>query len=182
MNAQGPFGARIIHTSSLTASNIAPMASWSVLQDSVLSRGGNVRRFHRVAAHRLICGEKALDDRLGTLVQAVVKRLIPLQQRPEPQEHESDTRYKARSGPPLPTTLGCYELRPTTLGHAVTELPPIIWSPTPASIGLAKAASSPVIGHAVRTRQRSTPVSTLQRSPSINNVRCLDHPSACLMN
>jgi hypothetical protein len=41
-------------------------------------------------------------DRLGTLVQAVAKRLIPLQQRPEPQEHESDTRYKARSGPPLP--------------------------------------------------------------------------------
>jgi hypothetical protein len=30
---------------------------------------------------------------------------------------------KARSGPPLPTTLGCYELRPTALGHAVTELP-----------------------------------------------------------
>lgn len=75
------------------------MASWSVLQDCVLPPGttsdaSTVRRLIDLSAVK-----RRSTDRLGTLVQAVAKRLIPLQQRPEPQEHESDTRYKARSGP-----------------------------------------------------------------------------------
>src|SRR5271163_4710919 len=98
----GAFGARIIHTSHLTASNIVTAANWSVLQGCVLPRGGDRRPFHRGVAPRLACGERPSTDRLGTLVQSVAKRLIPLQQRPEPREHESGTRYKARSGPPLP--------------------------------------------------------------------------------
>jgi hypothetical protein len=56
----------------------------------------------RGAAPGLACGERPPTDRLGTLVQAVAKRLIPMQQRPDPPGYESDTRYKARSAPPLP--------------------------------------------------------------------------------
>jgi hypothetical protein len=37
---------------------------------------------------------------------------------------------------PLPTTLGCYELRPTALGHAVTELPGhLVIPPRPYRLG-----------------------------------------------
>jgi hypothetical protein len=102
MNARGRFGARIIHTSPLTASNIVTATSWSVLQGCVLPRSERQRRCNRGAAPRLACGERPSTDRLGTLVRAVAKHLIPLQQRPEPPEHGSDTCNKARSSPPLP--------------------------------------------------------------------------------
>lgn len=60
--------------------------------------------------------------------------------------------FQFRIEPPLPTSLGCYELRPTTLGHTFTELPPIIWSPIPARSLAQSAPAPPVNSRTVRNR------------------------------